>query len=69
MTTFEIWLSNDDIAKQLEVSKETDHRWLEVKRIPAHRMGKFSKFKISEDFGWVSNVGAKSDAISDAELK
>ena len=34
------WLSVEGIAEYLGVSKETIHRWLERKKIPAHRVGK-----------------------------
>lgn len=44
----EPWVSVEDIAKYLGVSKETIYRWLDKKTIPAHRVGKFWKFKISE---------------------
>ena len=49
----EPWLSVEDIAKHLGISKETIYRWLERKTIPAYRMGRLWKFKASEVDQWV----------------
>jgi excisionase family DNA binding protein len=49
----EPWLSVDHIATHLGISKETVYRWLERKRIPAHKIGRQWKFKISEVDQWV----------------
>lgn len=54
------WLSVEGIAEYLGVSKETIYRWLERKKIPAHRIGKLWKFKPSEVDAWVMAGGAKS---------
>lgn len=47
------WLSVQEIAKYLGISKETVYRWLDKGRIPAHRVGKLWKFKTSEVDEWV----------------
>ena len=57
----ERWLSVEEIAQHLGVSKETIYRWLEKKKIPAHRVGKLWKFKASEVDSWVTNGGAKEE--------
>jgi excisionase family DNA binding protein len=49
------WLSVEGIAEYLGVSKETVYRWLERKKIPAHRIGKLWKFKPSEVDQWVKS--------------
>ena len=54
----EPWLSVDEIAKHLGISKETVYRWLEKEKIPAHRVGKLWKFQISEVNAWVKSGGA-----------
>lgn len=56
----ERWLSVEEIATHLGVSKESVYRWLEKRRIPAHRVGKLWKFKISEVDKWVTHGGASS---------
>lgn len=56
MTEAERWLSVEEIAAHLGVSKETIYRWLEKdgnRRIPANRMGRLWKFKASEVDEWI----------------
>lgn len=64
MQAIEPWYSVEDIARHLGVSKETIHRWLKRRSIPAHRMGKLWKFKPSEVDAWVQNGGASDDRES-----
>jgi excisionase family DNA binding protein len=60
MTNAEPWLSVEEIANHLGVSKETIYRWLDKGRIPSHRMGKLWKFKSAEVDAWVRSGGAKA---------
>ena len=53
------WVSVQDIAHYLGISKETVYRWLEAKKIPAHKIGRQWKFKISEIDIWVKNGEAQ----------
>lgn len=53
MTDTERWLSVEEIAAHLGISKETIYRWLEKEKIPAHRVGRLWKFKASEVDQWV----------------
>jgi excisionase family DNA binding protein len=65
LQTVEPWLSVENIASHLGVSKETIYRWLERGAIPAHRIGKLWKFKASEVDQWVMDGGsADKDALS-----
>jgi excisionase family DNA binding protein len=54
----EHWLSVDEIASHLGVAAITVYRWLEKGKIPAHRVGKLWKFKVSEVDAWVMCGGA-----------
>jgi len=58
METLEKWLSVEEIASHLGVSKESIYRWLDRKAIPAHRIGKLWKFKASDVDQWVRTGGA-----------
>lgn len=54
----EPWVSVEDVARHLGVSKDTIYRWVEARKIPAHRVGRFWKFKIDEVDAWVREGGA-----------
>ncbi len=52
------WLSVQEIAHYLGISKETVYRWLEAKKIPAHKIGRQWKFKMKEVDYWIMNGGS-----------
>ncbi|MFA6236237.1 MAG: helix-turn-helix domain-containing protein [Bacteriovorax sp.] len=54
------WLSVQEIAHYLGISKETIYRWLDSKKIPAHKIGKQWKFKTVEVDQWI-RCGEASD--------
>lgn len=47
------WLSVDEISIYLGVGKETIYRWIDGRSLPAHRVGRFWKFKRDEVDNWV----------------
>ncbi len=47
------WVSVQEIAHYLGISKETIYRWLDSKKIPAHKIGKQWKFKTNEVDQWI----------------
>ena len=57
----ERWYSVDEIAAHLGIGRETVYRWIEQKGLPAHRIGKFWKFKVSEVDEWARTGAAASD--------
>jgi len=57
----EPWTSVDDIARHLGVAKDSIYRWIDRRGLPAHRIGRLWKFKISEVDEWVRAGGAGSD--------
>lgn len=58
MPTTEPWLSVEEVADHLKISKESVYRWLEKGKIPAHRVGKQWRFKASEVDEWVKSGSA-----------
>jgi len=44
----EPWVTLDSIAEHLDVSKDTVHRWIRRRKIPAHRVGRQWRFRVSE---------------------
>jgi excisionase family DNA binding protein len=67
MAKAERWLSVEEIAHHLGVSKETVYRWLEKQKVPAHRIGKLWKFKPSEVDQWVLSGEASTLESSSAK--
>ena len=53
----EPWTSVDEIARHLGVAKDSIYRWIERRSLPAHRIGRLWKFKISEVDHWVRAGG------------
>ena len=43
----EPWLSADDIAVHLGVTKDTVYTWIAEKAMPAHKVGRLWKFQAS----------------------
>jgi len=54
------WLYVQEIAQYLGISKETIYRWLDSKKIPAHKIGRQWKFKTHEVDQWVKAGEAAS---------
>lgn len=56
----EPWLSADDIAEYLGVTKDTIYAWISEKGMPAHKVGRLWKFQASEVDDWVRKGDAGS---------
>lgn len=52
------WLSVDEIAEYLGVSKDTVCAWISKRNMPAHRIGRLWKFKPEEVDKWVRSGSA-----------
>lgn len=61
----ELWLSADDIAGHLGVTKDTVYAWIAVKAMPAHKIGRLWKFQASEVDDWVRRGGASSSTLDE----
>lgn len=49
----ERWLSVQEIAAHLGVNRDTVYKWIERKKLPAHKVGRLWKFLGSEVDRWV----------------
>ena len=49
------YLSVSEICTYLGIKRDTVYKWISEKKLPAHRIGKLWKFKISEVDEWVKN--------------
>jgi excisionase family DNA binding protein len=59
MTTEERWVGVDEVAGHLGVNKDSVYRWIERKGLPAHRVGRLFRFKLSEIDAWVRQGGSE----------
>ena len=58
----EPWLSADEIAEHLAVTKDTVYDWIAEMALPAHKVGRIWRFQVSEVDDWVrSGEAANSD--------
>jgi excisionase family DNA binding protein len=55
------WLSVEEIAEHLGVTKDSIYRWIEKRGLPAHKVGKLWKFKKDEVDAWVRSGRARDD--------
>lgn len=58
----EPWLSAEDVAAHLGVTKDTIYAWIAHRSMPAHKVGRLWKFQVSEVDAWVRRGGAEAGA-------
>lgn len=54
----EPWVTAIDVSQHLGVVKDTVYRWRERNSLPAHKIGRLWKFKLSEVDAWVRASGS-----------
>lgn len=59
----EPWVSVEQVATHLGVAKDTVYRWIDAKSLPAQRIGRLWKFKLSDVDAWV-RTGMAADGES-----
>jgi len=57
----EPWVSVDEVARHIGVAKDTIYRWIDTRTMPAHRVGRLWKFKLSDVDEWVRAGHAAED--------
>ncbi len=63
----EPWVAVDDVAKHLGVAKDSVYRWIDRRDLPAHKIGRLWKFKLSEVDDWVRRGGVGKQAKASGE--
>lgn len=58
MESAERWHSVAEVAEYLGVQRDTLYKWIKRTDIPAHKVGRLWKFKLSEVEAWVKNGSA-----------
>ncbi len=63
------WLSVEEIADYLGVSRDTVYSWVSEKGMPGHRVGRLWKFKTDEVDEWVRAGGAARKPSDDEKAR
>lgn len=63
----ERWVGVEDVAEHLGVAKDSVYRWIEEKGLPARRVGRLYRFKLSEVDEWVRNDTERSKSPNAAQ--
>lgn len=58
----ERWVTVDDVATHLGVTRDSIYRWMNSKGLPAHRVGRTWRLRLSEIDDWVRSGRGASDA-------
>lgn len=59
----ERWYSMKEITEHLGVSRDTVLNWIEKRNMPAVKIGRLWKFKISEVDAWIKEGNAETTSI------
>ena len=59
--TREPWASVDEVAEHLGIKRETVYVWIERKGMPAKKVGRLWKFKLSAVDEWVNSGQAAQE--------
>lgn len=62
----EPWVSLEEVSEYLGVNKDTVRNWIKKTDIPAHKIGRQWKFKLSEVDEWVKVARVPCETVGDA---
>jgi excisionase family DNA binding protein len=57
----ERWLSVEPIAAHLGVNRDSIYKWIDRKKMPAHKVGRLWKFLASEIDAWVKRGAGRKE--------
>ena len=61
MTERENWSTLKDVQEYLGVGRESILQWINKRNMPAYKVGRLWKFKLSEIDDWIRSGGAADD--------
>lgn len=66
MASDEQWVGVDEVARHLRVGRDSVYRWVDSRGLPAHRVGRLLRFKLSEVDAWVQAGGGQGEGRSES---
>ncbi len=63
----ERWVGVEEVAAHLRVAKDSIYRWIETKGLPARRVGRLLRFRLSEVDDWVEAGGGERASESESQ--
>ena len=63
----EPWVTLKDVQSYLGVGRETILQWINKRNMPAYKVGRVWKFKLSEVDDWIRSGGASDDNNEDGK--
>ena len=64
----EKWSTLKDVQEYLGVGRETILQWISKRNMPAYKVGRLWKFKISEVDSWVHSGEASDEKAEEANI-
>lgn len=62
MAPDEPWVGVDAVARHLGVGRDSIYRWIERRGLPARKVGRLLRFRLSEVDAWVESGSGEPDA-------
>ena len=63
----ENWVTVKDVQAYLGVGRETILQWISKRNMPAYKVGRMWKFKLSEVDEWIRSGGSSDDNVQKDE--
>lgn len=65
----EKWSTMKDVQEYLGVGRESIMQWISKRNMPAYKVGRLWKFKLSEVDDWIRSGGASDDNTETSKEK
>lgn len=65
----ERWVGVDDVAAHLGVGRDSIYRWVEKRGLPARKVGRLLRFKLSEVDAWVHAGGGEGNGPANSRTR
>ncbi len=65
MNERENWSTLKDVQEYLGVGRESILQWINKRSMPAYKVGRLWKFKLSEIDEWIRSGGASDDKVKE----